>query len=154
MRGEQLEQLCRVLRALVEHARLRLRGESLCVIQAACAEAQCAQRRGRTRPRAPPESLLEIAKARFVCLHFKRWGVYRQATQKKGKFALLVWKPASYLSHTNLYITRARTPPFFLCPCMNSVCEAPYTTTVCYQPDISVIYQRLTDKALSALYQG
>ena len=102
MRGEQLEQLCRVLRALVEHARLRLRGESLCVIQAACAEAQCAQRRGRTRPRAPPESLLEIAKARFVCLHFKRWGVYRQATQKKGKFALLVWKPASYLSHTNL----------------------------------------------------
>ena len=119
MRGEQLEQLCRVLRALVEHARLRLRGESLCVIQAACAEAQCAQRRGRTRPRAPPESLLEIAKARFVCLHFKRWGVYRQATQKKGKFALLVWKPASYLSHNNLLHYSSQNSPGLIIPSPN-----------------------------------
>eukprot|EP00964_Phaeocystis_antarctica_P085837 scaffold54285_cov103-Phaeocystis_antarctica.AAC.2 len=40
-----------------EHARLRgARRESLRVIQVACAEAQCAQRRARTRARTSPRS--------------------------------------------------------------------------------------------------
>ena len=41
-----------------EHARLRgARRESLRVIQVACAEAQCAQTRGRTRPTSPRDRL-------------------------------------------------------------------------------------------------
>ena len=54
------------------------RRESLRVIQVACAEAQCAQRRGRT-PRGRPPSRLENDCLLFVCL-FKRGGGYCQTT--------------------------------------------------------------------------
>eukprot|EP00964_Phaeocystis_antarctica_P011330 scaffold6262_cov53-Phaeocystis_antarctica.AAC.2 len=60
-----------------EHARLRgARRESLRVIQVACAEAQCAQRRGRTAPRTSPRSPALKMAMYFFCLSVQTGGGY------------------------------------------------------------------------------
>ena len=54
-----------------------VRGESLRVIQVACAEAQCAQTRGRTRPTSPRDRL---KMAVGFCLSVQTGGGYFQAS--------------------------------------------------------------------------
>ena len=100
------------------------RRESLRVIQAACAEAPCAQRPGRTRSAKGLQDPQKITRF-FVCLRFKRLGgILRRRSDKKqtGAVGLDIWAiPESH--HFSCIIRRQNSHPFFLC-CMYSVCGA------------------------------